>query len=191
MQGLTSAVKALKFIASAVKPIFIYLLVFLIIGAALLLYDNYQSLKDREKGANLSKAITLDSDCEKIAGTGEKLNLSFKFINNNLEPIRVLSFKFDKSMLEGEKGNFFKLLSTKPASLQEEESPAFEVRKFNEPILVPAKGKAEISIQLQATTRKEAGANPHTFVVYTGEVNFVLSPQIFTHTNCQLQVRYS
>ncbi len=192
MKFAAIVLKIIDFIWASLKPVVIIILVFAVIASSLLAYDQYKKFQDRLLGRKLIKKIETVSSCTTIVNAGDKVDLKFTLINKNDQDVNLEKVGIDVSMLGTEEIKFMGLLQTNPKSSKVTDSQnQFETFMFKPSVVLEADNKKIVILKIQAASRKQASASPHTFVAYTGNVMFSFNHEMSIKTPCQIQVRYS
>ena len=192
MRFATIILNIINFVWVSLKPVVIIFLVFVLIASSLFAYDQYKKFQDRLLGSKLIKKIETVSSCTTIVNAGDKVDLKFTLINKNSQEISLEKVGIDVSILGTKEIKFMGLLQTNPKSSKVTESQnQFETFMFKPSVVLEADNKRTVILKMQAASRKQASASPHTFVAYAGNVMFFFNHEMSIKTPCQIQVRYS
>lgn len=182
--------RIIRFIFLSLTPLAVVVSVLVVIGSSLIIYDQIQTHRERHLGAELIRNLKLDSSCSTIVNAAEKFDLVFTLTNSNNVPINFKTLQVDKSLLGVEEKQFMDLVATDPSfsgTGRENGQPVYYFKDAS----IGGKSKLPISLTLQAKGRSEAGANPHTIVIYKGKISFDFEHEMTIQTPCEIQIRYA
>lgn len=183
--------KGFSAIFKALGPVFSLILIILVIGASLLIYDRIKTAEEIKLGNTLSEKLDVEAECSPpLKNQNEKFDFKFTFINNNSQSIFLDSMRIDEGLL-GEDQGFVILLSTEPSSTINTDKSEVYLFDFASPVEIQANSKEVVTLKLQAADQKSAKAKPNTLVTYAGEVSFQLSPEMRSSASCKARVRYA
>ena len=184
-------IRLLSVIWSSLKPILFIILILIVITAALVAYDQYQSYRERKFGAELIKEINIKSSCDEIVSTGEQFNFECSTNNKSNTEVILQKIGIDVNIIGVEDKKFTALIGTKPFSRESKETIAqFKEYVFPVPVKIGPGDTKTISLVMKALGKKEARASSHTIVVYKGTVAFYFNYDMTIRSDCQIQVRY-
>lgn len=186
-----SLIKAIKFIFSSLTPLVVAASALIIIGASLFVYDQIQTYNDRRLGAELIKNLKADSACSQTVKAGDKFETSFTFTNDNQVPIKLQTLQMEKALLGAAEKKFIWLVATNPQFSAIGAGTDEQLTYNFESLVVKSKSSLPLTLTFQAGSRTEAGAKPHTFVVYTGKIKFNFEHQMTIEAPCEIQVVYA
>ena len=189
-KNIFTILKIIKTIFSSLTPLAVIISILIIVGFSLVIYDQVLTYKDRELGSSLINSLKVDGSCSNTVNAGEKFDIDFNLTNDNDVPIKLEAVGVDKSLSEVEEKKFLDLTAIKPPFSESSNEKGREVYNF-ENVVTNADSKLPISLIFQAKGRSEAGANPHTIVIYQGKISFDFEHEITIEVPCQIQVRYA
>lgn len=183
--------KALGFVLESLKVPALFVSIFIIITVAFFIYDRYQTYQEIKLGEQLVKNIKVDNSCRQIVNASQKFDIKFTVNNGNSTDVGLKSIQIDKSLLGVASKKFLGLISIDPSfSATDNGNPQSLKYQFESVKAKPSK-TLPITLTLQAGSKQEAGANPHTIVVYSGNIFFNFEHEIIIEAPCEIQVRYA
>jgi len=188
--NLFAPIKAIKFIFSSLTPLVITASTLVIISASLIIYDQIKTYQDRQLGSELIKNLKAESACSQTVKASEKVDVSFTFNNQNSVPITLQQIQVENVLLGAGERKFLEIAGSNPAYSTIGGEGQHLNYHFNN---VDVKGKSDLPLTLtfQATSKEEASAKPHTFVIYSGKIIFDFEHQMTIEAPCDIQVIYA
>ena len=188
---LSTISKIVRFVFTSLTPLAAIISIIVVVGSSLLIYDQIQTYNDRKLGAELIKNLKADSSCSKTAKAGDKFDLSVTFTNGNTAAINLQAVQIEKTILGTTDKKFIWLVASSPPFSAIGTSTTQYLNYNFENLTVKSKSSLPISLTLQASDRKTAGAKPHTFVIYSGKLVFDFEHGMTIEAPCEIQVVYA